>query len=211
MVQDLCTRSLQPCLWFGGYEGAQRRVLGVFPDYMEPAASAFPIQAFCAQIPKGYSLTHRDFLGAILALGIKREVVGDILIEGSQAWFFVLEQAAALIAQELCRVGRVGIRLEKADGREAAAHQRFEERDASVASMRLDAVVSALCACSRGQAAALVQAGLVSVRGLVRENCSAAIESGDTLSVRGKGKFIVESSGATTKKGRTRIHIKRYI
>ena len=199
----LCTRcGCTPLLW-GGTAQAERCVLGLFP-----------FTAFHAAIPHGFTLTHRDFLGALLALGIKREVVGDILIEEENAYFFVLDAAAPLVETELGLVGRVGVSVRTCGAEEieaAGIRQKFEERSASVASMRLDAVLSAAAHLSRQEAARLVGMGLVAVNGEVRQKAAVTVQDGDKLSVRGRGKFRIEADGSATRKGRLVVRVKRYL
>ena len=212
-AQNLLRTHGQGCqhLWYGGYPQASRRLLGIFPKAQEPSAEAFPIAALRTQIPKGFTLTHRDFLGAALALGIKREVVGDILITGEFAVLFVLPQAGSLICQELQRVGRVGVRFEETDAKDICYTQRFEEVQQSVASLRLDAVVAALAGCARSEAAGKITQGLVSVDGFIEEKCTRQLSGKEHISVRGVGKFIVSADGRVTRKGRQLIQIKRFV
>lgn len=210
----LCARSgCTPLLW-GGTEEAERCVLGVFPPGDEPDRALFPFTSFHAAIPHGFTLTHRDFLGALLALGIKREVVGDILIEEENAYFFVLDAAAPLVETELGLVGRVGVSVRACGTEEieaAGIRQKFEERSASVASMRLDAVLSAAAHLSRQEAARLIGMGLVAVNGEVKQKTTVTVQDGDKLSVRGKGKFRIEADGSATRKGRLVVRVKRYL
>lgn len=213
VAEGVLRRQGQGCswLWYGGYKEASRRLLGVFPKTQEPSGELFPLVALRTPIPKGFTLTHRDFLGAALALGIKREVVGDILITGEFAILFALPQAGGLICQELRQVGRVGVRFTEADAKDIHYTQRFEESEKSVASLRLDAVVAALLGCARSEAAERISQGLVAVGGLTEEKCTRLIAGGERISVRGAGKFIVSADGRVTRKGRQLIQIKRFV
>lgn len=206
-------REAQGCqrLWYGGYQQASRRLLGIFPKEQEPLKEAFPLIALRTVIPKGFTLTHRDFLGAALALGIKREVVGDILITGEFAILFALPQAGELICRELRQAGRVGVCFEETEAGDIQYTQRFEESQKSVASLRLDAVVAALLDCARSDAAERIEQGLVSVDGFIEEKCTRQLSGGERISVRGRGKFIVSADGRFTRKGRQLIQIKRFV
>ena len=95
----LAQRSGLPFLFFGGWQDASRRMLGVFPEYWEAQGEDFPLAVLTARIPKGFSLCHRDFLGALMNLGIKREMVGDILVDGQGAWVFLQKRLAPLVLQ----------------------------------------------------------------------------------------------------------------
>lgn len=200
-----------PHLWYGGYESASRRLLGLFPPWQEPETGLFPITALRTKMPKGDTLTHRDFLGAALALGIKREVVGDILITEESAILFALPQAGELIRRDLSRVGRAGVCFEPVALGDISYTQRFLESEKSVSSLRLDCVVSALSNCSRGEAAEKIALGLVSVDGLTEEKGTRKLSGGERVSIRGEGKFIVDSDGRMTRKGRQLIQIKRFV
>lgn len=207
-------------LFDGGFDEAERRILGIFPPGESPRADVFPITPFMARIPKGFTLTHRDFLGAMTALGIKREVVGDILITGEnegkpvRAFFFVCTPAAELIRRELCLIGRVGVTVEDVSRRlieEAGAVPRFAEERYSVASPRLDCVVSALAQISRREAERLIESGLVALGGVPCEKAAKNAADGERLSIRGRGKYQLGFSGETTRKGRLILHVKRYL
>ena len=213
VAQGVLRRQAQGCrwMWYGGYEEAGRRLLGIFPEGQEPSAEAFPLTALRTPIPKGSTLTHRDFLGAALALGIKREVVGDILITGEFAVLFALPQVGELICRELRQAGRAGICFTETDAQDIHYVQRFEQSEKSVASLRLEGVVAALLDCARSEAAEKILQGLVSVNGFTEEKCTRQLSGGERISVRGRGKFIVLADGRVTRKGRQLIQIKRFV
>ena len=197
-------------LW-GGYEGAGRRMLGVFPDYMEPAPEQFPLAAFTASYRKADALTHRDFLGSLMALGIRREAVGDILPAEGYCLFFTTDKIQALVLGELEKIGRTGVRLEAGLHMALPEGEKFQEISGTVASLRLDCVVALLTGKSREKAGELIQGGLVAKNYQLCDSNSAAVNPGDILSVRGFGKARLSEEIRTTKKERCFITLMKYV
>lgn len=196
---------------FGGYEDAERRVLGFFPDWMEPVPEEFPISAINISWRKSATLSHRDILGALMSRKITRESVGDILIAEGEGSVFVLSHLAEQICRELDQIGREGVHAEVGTPKLSLLEPKFEERSGVIASERLDCAVAFLCSKSRSGAVCLIEGGLVSVNSVVVCDCDVRLKSGDKISVRGCGKFILDTLGPQTKKGRLSIRIKKYI
>lgn len=204
----LSKRNIMYKLW-GGYDDAQRRSLGCFPDWCEE--THFPIKAITFNYRKANKLSHRDFLGSLMALGIKRETVGDILIEDGRAVAFVSEEIAEYIIQEVKKVGRIGV--EPLIGFTLPLPQigTLAEFSETVASLRLDCVVSALTNVSRARACEKIVEGTVSVNSERTEKTTRIICDGDVLTVRGSGKFIILSTFDRSRKGRIILKYKKYI
>lgn len=197
-------------LW-GGYEGAVRRMLGAFPDYMEPSLEQFPIAPFTASYRKADMLTHRDFLGSLMALGIKREAVGDILPAEGSCLFFTTDRIQALVLGEVEKIGRTGVRLEPGVHMALPEGAKFQEISGTVASLRLDCVVALLTGKSRERAGELIQGGLVAKNYQLCDSNSAAVKPGDILSVRGFGKARLAEEVRMTKKDRCFITLMKYV
>lgn len=198
--------------FWGGYEGAERCALALDGE-AEPGNEAFGI--VCLQVTPGAnagSLTHRDYLGALMALGIKREGIGDILVDaGGSARVYARGAAAQLILEELASVGRAPVHVAPAAADAAfTAAQQPEERSATVPSLRLDAVLAAMMHTGRSAAAQLVRGGAVSVNHVQTDRAHYEVFEGDTISVRGRGKFRVCQAGAHSKKGRIIISYRQY-
>lgn len=191
--------------------GAERQMLGVAPDGEPLDTADFPLVALKLSFRGQEALSHRDVLGSILALGIKRESVGEILVEQGQAVVIVAETVAPLILGELSRVGGSTVSVESTDTAGIQVEHQFLEHQASVASPRIDAVVAAAIHSSREEAATLVKSRLVRLDGQTIEKLTVEIQAGAELSIRGKGKFVIEYPGGMTKKGRLRLCIKRYV
>ncbi len=196
----------------GGYEGAERKFLFFLPEYLDE--EFFPldeyITAFSAKVPFGKP-THRDFLGSILGLGIERECIGDILV-GEETVFLVDKKIAAFIAENLKKVGRLGVFLKEIPLTDIkAVEEPFDEVEVSVASLRLDALCAAAFNISRSAAVSAIESGQVSKNWLPCENVSEQLSEGDLISFRGKGRAKLFRIGGTSKKGRTFANFKVYI
>ena len=198
-------------LFWGGHEEAERTLLGVFPSFLEPDPTVFPLQSLGFSWREAVHLTHRDFLGTMLGCGIKREKIGDILCGEGVAVAFVHEDIAAFLCEQITKVGGEGVTLELPfSGVLPAAHTFREIRD-TVASPRLDAVLKALLGTSREEAARRIAAGLVSLNHVPSTAQAAAVKDGDVISVRGAGRYVVDTVGPPTKKGRLFIQARKYI
>lgn len=211
--------------FYGGYAEAERRRLYCLPDYMlwESAESAAK-EAAADDIAvlriegSGYrTLGHRDFMGAILSLGIKRAVLGDIIVDEDApgAYVFCDAEMAGYIAENLSRIGSDTVKVQKLaldmmpDG--FCAARKTEPISDTVASMRADCVVAALCNTSRERAKLLILQGLVEVNYETLYKPDAEIAEGDVVSVRGEGKFRVNGTDGTTRRGRLRLSAEKYI
>ena len=196
---------------FGGYEGAMRCILCLYPEYMQPEHVDFPFRIIRFDSRGAGSLTHRDYLGSLMSLGINRSQTGDILC-GEDGAFAVLSPAAADMAVfGIQKIGRVGVKTRFADGEGLSREDKFSEITATVASLRLDCIIPAALKISREKAAALIRSGSVSVNHGITESVSENVSEGSVLSVRGSGRFILSEIGGSTKKNRIYITIKKYL
>ena len=193
-------------VFYGGYDGAARTVCGFFADY-EENCELFPLSAVTFTY-RG-ELSHRDFLGSIMALGLKREAVGDILTAEGYAICFCLNTAAELIGG-LEKIGRTGVKTEMGITK-PLPEQKTKKMLLTVSSYRLDCIVSALCNISRDKSALLVKSGQVSADFSVCSDVSAKISENTVISVRGHGRFRVSDFVGETKKGRLRITAEKYL
>lgn len=198
-------------LFFGGFEGAERAMLGVFPSFMEPEPAVFPIAAMRFRYRTCAQLDHRDFLGTLLANGIKREVIGDIVCGDGFAIVLVTEEVAPFLADNVRKVGGEGVEIDWPYVEPIVVQQQFRELTDTVASARLDCVVKAASRLSREEAARRIEAGLVSLNHMPCLSVSASVSEGDVLSVRGCGRFVVDALGPQTKKGRLLVKLRQYL
>ncbi|MCI9579054.1 MAG: hypothetical protein HFF98_09440 [Oscillibacter sp.] len=196
----------------GGYEGAERQVLQFLPDWMEPEIAEIPIRCLRAVFREEEQLSHRDFLGSLMGMGIVREKVGDILVAPGSADILVLEGVADFLLRSWSSAGRTRLRV-SAIGLEnlhIPAAARKELRD-TVSSLRLDAVAASGFRLARGKAAALIESGKVQLNWRECVKPDKLLEAGDVVSARGFGKFELSEVGGLTRKGRVSIVLQIYV
>ncbi len=197
---------------FGGYDDAERRILGVFPDWIEPEEMEFPIQIL--EFVKKYDtkISHRDYLGTVLSLGIERRKIGDILVGEKSAYMFVMADIADFICDNIRKVSGCGVDIRICKMCEVTLPERqFEIIDTVAASMRADAVLAALIKKSRSEAKSLISSDKVSVNHCVIADVDTAIKEGDLLSVRGFGRAELIRIGNKTGSGRLHVTLRKYI
>ncbi len=197
--------------FMGGYGNAQRCVAVLFfEDAYELVEDELPIVAL--RIDYNSKVTHRDVLGSILGLGIERTCVGDILVWDDCCYVFVTRDMARYIEQNLFKIGRQSVNVKALPIDEVEIPEaKTEEIFSTVASMRLDSVVGEGFKLSRDDAKSAVQRGLVSVNHRLVENASKEVHEKDVISLRGKGKIVIDAVGGESKKGRIRINILRFL
>ena len=195
--------------FYGGYEGASRKVLGVFPEYCGDVK--FPVSALTFKYRENDRLSHRDFLGAFMSRQIKREMLGDIVVGNGHTTAFVYDTVRDVLLSEVTKIGSVGVKAEVSDNQDIKAEQAFSEKNGSVSSLRLDSVLALAAGLSRGKAADMIRGGGVTVNYCVVESVSYCLKCGDVFSARGFGKFILDSVNGKTKKDRFHITVKKYI
>lgn len=195
-------------MW-GGYDNADRVVLCVYPPYMCPDSGEFPIECVNVKYRKTDKLTHRDFLGSLMSLGIKREIVGDIVIGEGLASFFVKSELADYVKSQIEKVGRVGVTFTDETVDFDGTSQEFEEISCTVSSLRIDSIVSAMTKLSRTKSQTLIESGLAAKNSKIVYSTDVKVADGDKISVRGYGKFTLVFDGEMSKKGKYRIVIKK--
>ena len=198
----------------GGYDGAERALYLFLPDWLDPesAAEESPIRCLRAAFRTEERLTHRDFLGSLMGLGIVREKVGDILVGPDSADLIVLDTVADFLLGSWNSAGRA--RLTVTEIHPSHLHipeVRCEEVRDTVSSLRLDAVCSTGFRMARGKAADLIASGRVQVNWRECTKPDKPLSVGDTVSARGFGKFQLSEVGGVTRKGRVAIVVKRYV
>ena len=200
---------------FGGYEGAERQMLVYLPEYLEKDSlyeEDSPLVCLRATFFDGDTPSHRDFLGALMGEGIARETVGDICVGKGQCDFFVTAEIAPYVLQNFTGAGRTKVHLEQISLTEVSVPEpeTKEIRD-TVASVRLDSVISSGFRIGRSMAAQYISTGKAAIDGLPCEKPDKAVDEGAKISVRGLGKIKLRTIGGQTKKGRISIIIDRYV
>lgn len=198
----------------GGYDGAERKLFLFLPDWLDPedAESQSPIRCLRAAFRAEYGLTHRDFLGSLMGMGIVREKVGDILVGPDSADIIVLDTVAGFLLQSWDSAGRAKLNVAAIEPRNLHIPEvQCQEIRDTVSSLRLDAVASTGFKMARGRAADLIASGRVQVNWRECTKPDKLLLAGDTVSARGFGKFELAEVGGVTRKGRTSIVLKRYV
>lgn len=172
-------------LW-GGHENAERVVARFGRAETEEPFPIVCLKVAPLQQKFADALTHRDFLGSVLSLGLERSVIGDIVVSDNEGYVFCLARMSGYIRENLRRVAGTTVSVEVYEG-EISAEQKTEEAKLFVHSLRADCFVAAAYKLSRREAEAAFAAGLVYVNGRAAD-ASDPLEEGDAISVRGKGK-----------------------
>ncbi len=146
-----------------------------------------------------------------MALGVKRDAVGDILVKDGEAVVFTTEMVSQLILTEITKIGRVGVRVTQEFVEPFPFVQEFELLEGTVSSLRLDCLVAFITNLSREKTALLINAKNVNINHFECADVSKNVCQKDILSIRGYGRFILDEIGSTTRKGRIKITVKKYI
>ena len=204
-------------LFWGGYPDAERRVCAFLPDWQEEdgllSDPEGPLAALEAKFPPEAGLGHRDILGSLMGLGITREKVGDILLPGpGVCQVVVLRDALPILLSQWEGAGRWKVSLEAIPlDRLAPKPAQVKTIRDTVATPRLDAVLSAGFSLSRSRAAAYISSGKVALNHRECLKGDKLVEEGDTITCRGLGKCVVKEVPGQSRKGRTMLVLERYV
>lgn len=211
--------SFENYVLYGGFENAERNVLITYPDkynasMIEKNYSKFikVIRILLSNEEKG-KFSHRNYLGGIVKLGMKREKVGDIIVADDGADILVKEETAETLRQELGTLTRFEnakieiIELENLREQEI----KLEELNIIVPSLRLDNFVSDLAKTSRSKAVQIIDSERVFINGQNETKSSKQIKMGDVITIRGKGRFVVKEISGITRSGRNVVKIEKYV
>ena len=199
-------------LFSGGFADAERKVCAFLPDWQEEDDWENPFALVRCQWQSGEKLTHRDFLGATLGLGLDREKVGDILVGEGSADLVVFAELAPFLVNNLTGAGRAKLRVSQAPlSQLTVPEKQVKVIHDTVSSLRLDAVMSTGFSMARGKAASLISAGKVELNHRPCVKSDRGVEQGDVISCRGFGKCVLTQAGGVSKKGRIIIEMERYL
>ncbi len=207
--QSELKKTYLPCTLFGGYEMAERVIAGFGEDLSE---DKFPIKCICAKpVMQKFAdeLSHRDFLGALMNLGIERKLIGDIIVENNQGYIFCVDRIADYICENLERVRHTTVKTDLSDLPKLTQNDP-EPIEIFAASKRLDVLICAIYNLSRNDASKLVASEKVFVNSKLITNASHTVNDNDIVSVRGWGRFVLVDEVKVTKKGRLVLEIKKY-
>lgn len=200
---------------YGGYEGAERAVVILHPDFILPEDDELYCQFFKLLYIHSKTrevLSHRDYLGSLMGLGIKREKIGDIIVHDVCCNVIVLSEVAEYVSYNLTNVGNARVSVEIKEIDEICVPE-FKQKDvkATVASMRLDCISSAGFGISRGKAAELIRSERLNLNWETVDSPTKQVKEGDTISIRGKGRIVLEKITGNTRKGRIGIVLKKLV
>lgn len=210
LTQCAAQLPVQPA-FFGGHEACERTAAFFLPYYME-ADSFSPVDYIRAiRLTAHFGEPgHRDYMGALLGMGIGREWLGDIWVDGSVAYAFCMDSVSAHLLS-LDKVGRCGVSAQSIELQDLPQPKRdVGEISFSVMSTRLDAVTAGMFKLSRTEASKRIAAGLVSVNYTECLKPDLTVADGDIISVRGVGKGRFIGTGGTSRKGRLFVYAEIY-
>jgi len=198
---------------FGGYDFSERQMVAFLPDalcyeYFYPISvlKISPLQKKFAE-----SLSHRDYLGAILNLGIERSKIGDILVQDNSAILFIHQSLETFVQEELRRIKHTSVMAEPENFAEISYKPKTEEKKGTVSSLRLDSLMALAFSSSRTKLVSYIENGKVFVNGKLITSNGYQIKEEDIISVRGLGRFQFKETLSQTKKGRYFVTIDMYI
>lgn len=197
---------------FGGYEYAERQMVAFLPGALYYAVT-YPICVLCiSPVHRKYAeeLSHRDYLGAILNLGIERSKIGDLAIQNENCLVFCRDTIADFIAEQLTRVRHTVVTVKKIEPEELSYKPDLQEMSGTVASVRLDSVLSIGFPLSRSKLVGYIEGGKVYVNGKLITSNGYHLKENDIISVRGMGRIIYGGILSETRKGRYFVRIYKY-
>ena len=205
----------ESCRFEGGWPDAERRVLCLEPEDCYPASPVCCVRLRCRALAGAQLPVHKDYLGSLMGLELRREALGDIVLPPDApgtAYVFALEPAARLICQELLQAGRTELATRLLAPDEVPEFRTAERRKctATVSSLRLDAVLAAMLHISRGDAVQLVKSGMVEVNHVSTVSAHYEVFENDVFSIRGRGKYKLCGVGAKSRKGRSFVSYIEY-
>lgn len=202
------------CFAYGGNDDCERRIIAFYPDYMEIIKSEFPIKIvkITRNLKFSTKLSHRDYLGAILGLGIERKKIGDIILFDDYTICCVKDEVANYIESNLIKVGNCNVKTDifKLNDFEFP-EKKFEEKFSTVSSLRLDTVLSSAFNVSRSKAQNLINSQKVNINWFIVSNPSIIIKENDIISIRGFGRIKFKEVKGVTRKGKISIIYIKYI
>lgn len=194
---------------FGGSLGAERQRAFIYPDYLTANSEDFQISLFEIDYPRKFvTIEHRQVLGTLMSLGLKRGKFGDILIKDDQIQFFAAKEISNYIKTNIESIGRAGVKLVESTIEKAmVTSELWDESDLTISSLRLDTIISGIYHISRQKSLTLIQHGLVKVNWAIIENPAFLCDLGDMISVRGQGRAKITGIDGKTKKDKWRISV----
>lgn len=196
---------------YGGYENAKRKILALCPPYSYADFPDFPIKPITISYREADDISHRDILGSLMSLNIQRKTVGDIIVGDKKSCVFVYDTVFDEVLYGITKIGRTGVSLSEEFDKSLVPLEKFKEISGTVASLRLDCVLSLALNLSREKTANIIKQKGVVINFVEQFSNSCLIKENDVFSVTGYGKFVVSSINGVSKKGRIHITINKFI
>jgi RNA-binding protein YlmH len=191
----------------GFFEDAERRMISFNNIYKDP----FPMKLVKIEGTSKFSnLTHRDYLGGILSIGIERNKIGDLLIDNNSCFVPVCEEVEDFILYNLERISKTVCKVNTVENYELLPRYNFKEEVILVSSLRMDGIISRITNLSRAKAQAIIEQGQVLINYVKIKDKSYELKGEEKITIRGYGKFILGNSIGNSKSGRMKIIIKKY-
>ncbi len=190
-------------------ENAERKRALLYPSYFQPEEEDFGIRVFEIQYPSKFvTIEHRQVLGTLMSLGLKREKFGDIIAENDTIHLLLAEEISEYVRMELTQIGKAKITLKDVPLKERIeSHEQWQDKVTTVSSLRLDVVLASIYNDSRQKAQTLIKSNHVKVNWKPVENASFEVEAGDVISARGYGRSKLLSIEGRTKRDKWRISV----
>ena len=213
---SLCERLLaslkyENYMFWGGCENSKRKILCVYSRYDVISNDDFPIVPLVFRYRTADTLSHRDFLGSLMALNIARNTVGDIIVSDGCAQVFVYNTVVQLIVENVSKIGRIGVNIEKDKRINITTNDSFEEITGTVSSLRLDCILGLILRVSREKSRTIISTKEIIVNYMTVNRPDYILKENDVFSIRGYGKFLFESINGVTKKNRFHVRLKKFI
>ena len=199
---------IEPVVW-GGYDDAERVIVGAAPKGFGLERADFDISCLYIKNNGAGELTHRDYLGSLMSLGVKRELVGDIITDTSGTFVFCTSLMGKLILNELIKVGNRGISVSAADPKDIRPRAP-ELIKKNVSSLRLDCIVAAIVNKNREYSQSLVAGGHVKLKHEICQKPAAIVDEGNVINIRGYGKYRMGKTTGRSAKDRLFIELYKY-
>lgn len=208
IVQSIIGQNEEVLLSFFPNHTERKRAL-LYPAYFHPEEEDYGIKLFEIEYPSKFvTIEHRQVLGSIMSLGLKREKFGDILTDEQRFQLIVAEEISDFVRMELNQIGKAKVTLQTVPFTDLIqAREEWQEKVTTVSSLRLDAVIAAIYNISRQKTQTYIKSNLVKLNWKTTENPSIEVETGDVISVRGYGRSKLISIEGRTKREKWRISL----
>lgn len=238
-VEDLCQRSQDACMQVhtrflngeelvaarrvvkrypdlegvtaGGFAECDRSMLCIFPSFLQFQEDQVPLDLLKITLQSQEKLSHRDYLGALLGLGVQRGCIGDIFCFPGHAFVAAECSITPYFCTHLEKVGRYHVKdVCRVSPKEVCIQREYEQLTDTIPSTRLDCVVASVARLPRAKAQELIRGGLVNINHICRSKNDQEVIGGDVLSIRGHGRYIIDDMDHVTRKGRLVLHARKY-